>query len=216
LSTEVRAVEAFPNAYVSTDESPGRSMVKRVLCVVAAAGVGYLGLVILSLSLFTTVYNPVTQYASDYGVGAFAPLMNSGFYLGGIAMAALSLAAYSSRKGRLGTAGPALLLVSGLALTVDGSFHADIEGGTPTLNGAVHNFAGVVFFTFASLGVLLVNRGLGGRAITPMLFAVVASFALLGLNGALVLDATGLAERIIILVVFGSALATSVRLYRLA
>jgi hypothetical membrane protein len=211
-----KKTRAFPNAYVSTDEPPRRSVAKRALCVAAAAGVGYLGMIILSLSLLTSEYNPVTQYASDYGVGTFAALMNSGFVLAGVGIAALALAAYTSRRGRPGSAGSALLLISGVALIVDGFFHTDIEGAAPTLHGAIHNFAGVAFFVFAALGVLLVNRDQGGRAVMPMLLAVIVSFALLGLNGALALGVTGLAERIIILVVFGSALVTSVRLYRLA
>jgi hypothetical protein len=45
---------------------------------------------------------------------------------------------------------------------------------------------------------------------------LLAAFALLALNGALSLDVTGLAERIVILVVFSSSILTSVRLYRIA
>ncbi|MDG7013163.1 MAG: DUF998 domain-containing protein [Nitrososphaerota archaeon] len=205
---------AFPNAYISTDEPPGRSVAGRVLCALAAAGVGYLGLVVLALSLTATAYDPVTEYVGAYGVGAYAPLMNSGLFLAGVAMAALSIAAYSARRGRWGAAGPVLLLVSGVALALDGVFHADVAGAAPALHGAVHDFVGVAFFASASMGVLLVNRG--WRAFLPMLLSLLAAFALAGLDVAVSLGVAGLAERAAMLAVFGSSLVTAVRLYGLA
>jgi hypothetical membrane protein len=206
---------AFPNAYVSTDEPPRRSRIRGVLCAVAAAGVAYFGLTMLALSLASTEYNPVSQYASDYGVGAYALEMNLGFFVAGIGFLCLALAGITSSTGRAEKVGSYALLPSGLALLVDAFYHTDIEGAAGTLHGLVHNIGGVVFFSTATFGLLLMSGRLGrrGRALTVLAF--LAAYAFLILNGALSLGATGLGERIVILVVFSSAIANSVRIYRL-
>src|SRR5438128_4165250 len=64
----------------------------RILSQVSFFGVFYFGLVILLLSLLDTDYNPITQAASDYGVGRFAIEMNLGFFIAGIGMCAFALA----------------------------------------------------------------------------------------------------------------------------
>jgi hypothetical protein len=57
---------AFPNAYVGTDETPRKPLLRKALCAAAVLGVGYLGTVILLLSIFMAQYSPITQVASDY------------------------------------------------------------------------------------------------------------------------------------------------------
>ncbi len=54
---------------MSVDEPPGRSWTRSALSILAMAGAGYPGGVILMLSLVSDEYNSVTQVASDYGVG---------------------------------------------------------------------------------------------------------------------------------------------------
>jgi hypothetical membrane protein len=206
---------AYPNAYVSTDEPPRKPLLTRALGAVAAAGVGYLGLVILLLSLFSSVYSPVTQVASDYGVGTYAPEMNSGFFLAGVGMLSLAVAVFTTSMGRAEKAGAAFLILAGIDLLVDSFFSTDIEGAAATLHGTVHAVAGVAFFISASIGILLVTEGLGRRGFVVTTLAVAVGLVFLILNVALSLDANGLAERIIILVVFTSSIATSVRVYRL-
>ena len=49
---------------------------------VGVLGVSYFGLTILLLSLLDPDYNPISQAASDYGVGRFAIKMTLGFLVG--------------------------------------------------------------------------------------------------------------------------------------
>jgi hypothetical membrane protein len=205
---------AFPNAYISTDEVPRRSFAAPVLCGLTVAGVGYLGVVILALSLAPTGYSPVSQVASDYGVGRYAGFMNAGFVAAGVGFLALAAVAAFSRKGRSGSAGSILLGVAGLSVMLDGLYHTDIEGAPVTSGGTVHALAGVAFFLAASLGLLLVSRGFGRRRFLLTLAALAFASASLALNSAFALDANGLAERIVILVVFTSAITTAVTFLR--
>ena len=119
---------AFPNAYVSTDELPRRSVAKRVLCAAAAVGVGYLGLVVLVLSLGSGVYDPVAQAAGDYGVGPYALEMNAGFLAAGVGVISLAAVMVLSERSRVVKAGGALFVPAGLALAVDAFYQADVGG----------------------------------------------------------------------------------------
>jgi hypothetical protein len=204
---------AFPNAYVSTDEPPRRSATKRGLCLVATFGVSYLGLVILALTFLSGEYNPVTQFASDYGVGAYAFWMNSGFFLAGIGMLSLCTVLSLSAGGRGERGGGVLLLPAGVSLILNSVFATDIEGAPQTFHGLVHGLAGVVFFLCASVGLLLVSGGLGRRRFLVAVAAFGAAAMVVALNGALGLDATGLAERVAILVIFSAAILTSIRTF---
>jgi hypothetical membrane protein len=205
---------AFPNAYISTDEAPRRSLGVTVLCAAAIVGVGYLGMVILVLSLIPTGYSPVSQVASDYGVGRFAAFMNAGFVAAGVGVVSLAAVSALSREGRTGKTGSLLLGAAGVSLLLDGLYHADIEGAPVTFNGTLHASAGVAFFFAAALGLLLVSRGISGRRFALTLAALALAFASLVLNSAFALDANGLAERIVILVVFTSAITTAVTFLR--
>src|SRR5260370_39085028 len=133
----------------------GRS---RVLAVISILGISYFGLTILLLSLFTTDYNPVSQAASDYGVGRFAIEMNLGFLVGGIGMIAFASAIGLSRSVRRSRAGSALLLIAGLVLIMDSYFTTNIEGGPSTLHGMIHGLGGLIFFISTPIGILLISR----------------------------------------------------------
>ncbi len=203
---------AYPNAYVSTDEPPGRSWTRSALSILAMVGVGYLGGVILVLSLASAEYSPVTQVASDYGVGAYAPEMNTGFFLAGVGVLALALAILTSRS-RLEKVGALFLLPAGLALVINAFFQTDIEGAASTLHGTIHAVGGAVFFVAAPVGLLLVSRGMGGLRFYLTLAAFVATAAFLALDGALGLNVAGLGERVMVLFVFASLLLTSAKVY---
>ena len=204
-----RACLAFPNAYVSTDEPPRRSLVRTALCALALAGVAYLGIVILVLSLTWSAYSPISQVASDYGVGAYASWMNSGFFLAGAGVIALAAVGVSSGTGRGVRRGSALLLLAGAALIVSAFFQTDIEGAATTFRGTVHSLAGIVFFITAPVALLLISHGYGRKRFVPTLGALLAAVSLLAAIGALGLDAGGLGERVVILVVFSALLLTS-------
>jgi hypothetical membrane protein len=204
---------AFPNAYVSADEPPRGSVFRRALCLLATTGFSYLGLVILVLSIFTAAYSPVSQVASDYGVGAYALWMDSGFFLAGVGMVGLAATLVLSQRRRTLRAGGALMVVSGVALVFDSFFATDIEGSPATTHGTVHAFAGVVFFIVAALALVLVSRGFGKRWFVSVSSGLLVAVAFLALDGALALNASGLGERIAILVIFTSTILTAAKAY---
>lgn len=202
---------AFPNAYISTDEPPRRSVTRSALCVIAAAGVAYLGLVILALSLFWAQYSPITQVASDYGVGPFAPEMNSGFFLAGVGMASLGVVTLTSQQRRMAKAGGALLFPGAGALVLNAFYQTDVEGAARTFHGLVHGVDGAVFFFTAPVALLLISFPLGRRrfGLTLLGFALVVAWFIA--SSALGLDASGLGERFLIGVAFTSAALIAVR-----
>ena len=179
----------------------------------AVAGVGFLGGVILVLSLASTEYSPITQVASDYGVGAYAPEMNAGFFLAGVGVVSLAVGILLSDRSRAGRVGAGWLLAAGLALLTNAFFQTDIEGAASTVHGTIHGLAGVVFFVASPVGVLLYSRGAGGRRFLLTFAAFVAGYAFVVMGAATRLDINGLSERIVILVVFVSLVLTAARVY---
>ncbi len=205
---------AFPNAYISTDEPPRRSALRAALCVTAMVGIGFLGLVILVLSLFSTDYSPVTQVASDYGVGRYALEMNAGFFLAGVGMLSLAVVTMTSNLRRSARVGGALLLPGGVALILNAFYQTDLEGAARTFHGLVHGLGGAVFFFTAPVALLLISAALGRRRFALTLGAFLAVVVALILNSAMALNASGLAERFLIGAVFSSAILTAFRTLR--
>ncbi len=177
-------------------------------------GIGSLGLVILVLSLFTADYSPVTQVASDYGVGRYALEMNSGFFLAGVGMLSLAVATMTSNLRRSAKVGGALLLPGGVALIMNAFYQTDVEGAARTFHGLVHGLGGAVFFFTAPVGLLLISAALGRRRFAFTLAAFVAVIVAFILDSVLALNASGLAERFLIGVAFSSAVLTAYRLLR--
>jgi hypothetical membrane protein len=179
---------------------------RTVLAWLGVAGVSYFGLTILLLSLLDTDYSPISQAASDYGVGRFAIEMNLGFLLAGIGLIAFAVvvggrgaAAQRSR------AGSALFFVAGLVLIMDSYFTTNMEGGPATLHGTIHGFGGFVFFVTAPIGVLAVSRKFGRARVLVAAVGLIVGFAMLAVNAGL----SGLAERVILLVIFSSVIVAS-------
>ena len=201
--------QAFPNAYLETDEPPNRIQWERIAAIVGILGTLYFGLTILALTLFDGDYNPISQAASDYGVGRFAVEMNLGFFIGGI-----GLIAFAWALGRIDTnirsrGGAALFFVAGLVLIANSYFTTNIEGDPSTIHGTIHGLGGFVFFVTAPIGVVLVSRKFGrGRLLTAVL-GLVIGFVLLAIGGL-----SGLAERVILFVVFATVILASLDLAR--
>jgi hypothetical membrane protein len=181
----------------------------RILSLVALSGVSYFGLVILLLSLLDTEYNPITLPASDYGVGRFAIAMNFGFLIAGIGICAFALANVLQKQRVRSRVGPALLFVAGLALIMNSFFTTNAEGGPATLHGTIHAFGGFIFFTSAPIGVLLISRHVSRTRTITTLVGLIIGFIVLGLP----YNASGLAERLILLMIFSSIIVASLSLY---
>ena len=133
----------------------------RALARVAVLGVSYFGLTILLLSLLDPDYNPISQAASDYGVGRFAIEMNLGFLVGGVGLMAFAWALGRKGTNRRSKAGSTLFLIAGLVLIMDSYFTTNVEGGTVTLHGTIHGFGGFIFFITTPIGVLILSRKFG-------------------------------------------------------
>jgi hypothetical membrane protein len=182
----------------------------RILSLVALFGVSYFGSVILLLSLLDTDYNPITQAASDYGVGRYAIAMNLGFFIAGIGICAFAIANVLQKQRIKSRVGPAFLFVAGAVLIVDSYFTTNVGGGPATLHGTIHGFGGFFFFITAPLGILLVSRRVSPRRTLVTLIGLVIGFIVLGAPD----NAPGLAERLILLVIFSSIIVASLDLYR--
>jgi hypothetical membrane protein len=177
----------------------------RTLARVAILGVSYFGLTILLLSLLDPDYNPISQAASDYGVGRFAIEMNLGFLVGGIGLIAFAWAVGRKGTPRRSMAGSVLFLIAGLVLIMDSYFTTNIEGGPVTLHGTIHGLGGLIFFITAPIGVLIVSRKFGRERVLMATAGLIVGFALLAVNAGL----SGLAERIILLVIFTSIIVAA-------
>ncbi len=191
-------------------EKAGKSKT-RILSLVALAGVAHFGLTILLLSLLTTTYSPITQAASDYGVGPFATEMNLGFFVGGIGIIAFATA--MARHKPRSIVGSAFLDVAGAVLIMDSYFTTNLEGAPATLHGTIHGFGGFFFFLTAPIGMILVSRKFGRKRFFVTLAALIVAYGFLFANSVLP-NTGGLAERIILLVIFSSVIAASLKLYR--
>ena len=71
--------------------------IQRILALISIIGVSYFGLVILLLTFIDGEFNPITEVASDYGVGYFAIAMNLGFFVAGVGFIAFDLS-YAREK----------------------------------------------------------------------------------------------------------------------
>jgi hypothetical membrane protein len=183
---------------------------ERILSLIAIGGVSYFGLVILLLSLFDTDYNPITLAASDYGVGRFAVEMNVGFFVAGIGILAFSIANVLQNARPKSKVGSAFLIVAGLVLIMDSYFTTNVAGSPSTLHGTIHGFGGFFFFISAPVGILLISRKIGRVRFLATLLGLVVGFVVLGAPD----NASGLAERIVLLVIFSSIILASLDIYK--
>ncbi len=200
-----RRDRAFPNAYLEVDEPPNRFPWERIAALMAVIGPAYFGLVILVLSLFDAEFNPISQAASDYGVGRFALEMNLGFFLGGVGLIAFAWSIGRKAAVLRSRTGSILFFIAGLVLIVDSFFTTNVEGGPATLHGLIHGFGGFAFFITAPIGVVLVSRKFVRVGFLVAVLGIAIGFSLLAINAGL----SGLAERVIILVIFSTVIISS-------
>ncbi|HEV2389723.1 MAG TPA: DUF998 domain-containing protein, partial [Nitrososphaerales archaeon] len=133
-----------------------------------------------------------------------------GFFLGGRGLLAFALTVWSPASGpRRSRGGAVLLFIAGLALAMDSYFTTDPQTGPTTAHGIVHAFGGLFFFIAGSLGVLAVAKKFSRLRLLLTLVGILAAFALLADSS---LDAGGLAERLILLVVFTSVIVDGLSL----
>ena len=204
----IQRSRAFPNAYLETDEPPRGLPWKKIIAVAGALGTTYFGLTILALSLLDADYSPISQAASDYGVGRFALEMNLGFFIGGIGL--ITFASSIGRKSAVlrSRAGSVLFFIASLMLFMDSYFTTNIEGGPATLHGTFHGFGGLVFFIAAPLGVILFSRKIGRAPLLAVTGGLIIGFSLLAFDPGL----SGLAERVILLVIFSTVVFGSLEI----
>ena len=199
--------QAFPNAYLETDEPPNRIHWDGITAIVGMLGTTYFGMTILALSLFDSEYNPISQAASDYGVGRFAVEMNLGFFIGGIGLIAFALAVGRKEANFQSRGGSVLFFIAGLVLIMNSYFTTNIEGGPATFHGTIHGFGGFVFFITAPVGTILVSRKFGRGRLLAAVLGLGVGFILLAVGGL-----SGIAERVILLVVFAAVIIASLDL----
>ena len=181
---------------------------------VAICGVSCFGLIILTLSLLTNDYNPMNHFASDYGVGHFALEMNLGFLIGGIGLVAFATSIFLQNIGRISKIGASLIVIAGLILGLNAFFTTDIEGTPHTLHGIIHALGGGIFFLSSPIGILLVYYQLDKIKFLIALAAFIISVIFLVVNTSLSLNAGGLAQRIILLVIFSTIIVSSLRSFK--
>ncbi len=135
-------------------------------------------------------------------------VMNTGFFVGGIGMVAFALTVRSPTSNRGSRAGAVLLFIAGLVLIMDSYFTTNVESAPPTLHGTIHGFGGLIFFITAPVGVLVTARKFGTRRFVLTLAGLIVGFGLLLAN----LNLGGLAERVILFVIFSSVVVDSLSL----
>lgn len=184
--------------------------IQRILALVAMIGVSYFGLVILLLTLFDGEFNPITEAASDYGVGHFALAMNMGFFIAGVGFVAFALSyTICKMQAKKSKIAPVFLVIAGLVLMMDSVFTTNLPGQS-SLHGTIHGFGGFFFFITAPIGSLLISRKQSLQEFLVTLVSFIIGFAILGAP----INESGLAERIVLLVIFSLVILNSVRLYR--
>ncbi len=178
---------------------------RRVLALLAILGVGYFELVIVALSLIDTEFSPISEAASLYGVGRYAVEMNLGFLVGGIGMISYALAVHGERTGKRSVLGAVLLFIGGLVLIMNSYFTTNVPGQPTTLHGTIHGLGGFLFFTLVPAGILLIARKFGRLQLSITLVILLIGGGLLLANT----NAAGLAERIILSLIFATVIFRS-------
>lgn len=216
MSRQVQSdCRAFPNAYLEVDEPPRRFPLQRALALVGMLGVAYFSITIVLLHFEPTGYDPVSQFVSDYAVGAFALEMSLGFFVGGIGVTGLGLALVMVQTDRRAfRAGAFMTVIVGLVMFLIAGFPTDIEGAASTIHGIVHSGLSAVVFTLGPASMVLISYAQGRRWFGVALSVLAASFVFSALTGVFVLGANGLAERFFIAVLFGWWMVAAYRALR--
>jgi hypothetical membrane protein len=133
--------------------------------------------------------------------------MNSGFLLAGIGFIAFAIFTYSRRLSRVGSV---LLFLDGIVLCMNAFLTTDPEGATPhTLHGLIHGAIGGIFFFTMPVAMLLVSRRLGRTVLLLTGIGIIIGVASFIISDVFSLNASGLAERIVLLVFFSWIISNS-------
>lgn len=174
-------------------------------------------------------YSPVAEFVSALEAGPGGWVQQVNFAVFGLLTVAFALGLHLGlRPTRWGATGPALLVLSGMALVWAAVFPLREDAAGVTYDPGLHIVGGVTYFLSSALGLAVVSRRLaadpGWRDLAGYALATgVTGIALFVAMGAFVVpdDAplhawAGLAQRIVLLVLFPCTVVLALRLRRVA
>lgn len=134
-----------------------RDSVVKVLSILAIVGTSLHVVAVIALHGLSPEFSPVTQFISEYALGSYGTLASVAFFVQGLSLILLGVSLWLgvSRPG-LSIVGLVLLFVSGICFLLFGVFPTDPDPQMPTtLAGAIHHWAGWVWFVIGGLFPLL-------------------------------------------------------------
>ncbi|MFI7495081.1 DUF998 domain-containing protein [Kocuria sp. M4R2S49] len=175
-------------------------------------------------------YSPMAEPISALEVGPYGWVQQLNFVVFGVLTIGYALGLHIGvEHARFGAAGPGLLVLSGIGLVLAAVFPLRQDPAGETFDPGGHAVSGAMFFSCSALGLILLSRRLkhddawrpfAGYTLVAGLIALagfVTMFAVVLPPGAPLEDWTGLAQRLLILLVlFPCRIALDVRLLRLA
>jgi hypothetical membrane protein len=175
-------------------------------------------------------YSPVAEPVSALEAGPNGWIQEVNFAVFGVLTLAFALGLHRGiRPSRAGSAGPALLFVSGIGLLLAATFPLREDAVGVTYDPGGHFVAGVMFFLSSAVGLIALSRRLASdprwRSIATYTrvagLVAVAGFVVLGVlampDDAPLHDWAGLAQRVVILaVLFPTRIVLSLKLLKVA
>jgi len=211
---------------VATDRRWDRALASAGIAGPVLFTAGFLGQELLRIE----EYSPIAEPVSALEAGPNGWLQQVNFVVFGVLTIAFALGLHRGvRPARRGSAGPAVLAVSGVGALLAALFPLREDAAGVTYDPGGHFASGVTFFLSSAVGLVLLSRrlrtdsrwrGLAGYTLGCGLAAVVG-FVVLGAlaipDGAPLHEWAGLAQRIVVLaVLFPCRVLLSVRLLRLS
>ena len=206
---------------------------RSVIAVLAVAGVA--GPVLFTVAFIVQglfrldEYSPVAEVVSALEAGPGGWVQRVNFVVFGLLTVAFAFGLHLGlRPTRWGVIGPSLLVLSGMALLWAAVFPLREDAAGVTYDPGLHIVGGVTYFLSSALGLIMVSRRLAAdpewRDLAGYALATgVTGVALFVVMGVLVIpeDAplhawAGLAQRIVLLVLFPCTVVLALRLRRVA
>lgn len=204
-----------------------------VIAVLAAAGI--VGPVLFTVAFLVQglfrldEYSPVAEVVSALEAGPWGWVQQVNFVVFGLLTVAFAVGLHLElRPTRWGVIGPSLLVLSGTALVWAAVFPLREDAAGITYDPGLHIVGGVTYFLSSSFGLIVVSRRLAAdprwRHLAGYALATgITGVALFVAMGVFVIpeDAplhawAGLAQRIVLLVLFPCTVVLSLRLLRVA
>ena len=192
----------------------------RSLATAAIACFVYFGLALLLMHLVKPEFSPVNHMMSDYAVGRYGWLMQTGFMAlsGGSLMLLLGLAR-SGPSSIVARFGRFFLGIASIGLVVSALFKTDLDGAPSTRAGEIHLVSFLVNISSIILASVLLSISFGSdprwrtyqRTAVRLVILVILCFVLqfLTLHRGM---PYGLTNRLFVAAVFAWFLSTSIRL----